>query len=350
MRVYAVTIRVGLERQNKLRRNKMGRPLKKRYFLKNGEPSDVVKYEGVTVSINANGTGYSSGAVATFSAPQDLAGTTATLGLTITPANGTTAGSITAASITNVGAGYNAAPTVTVTPAPTQSNTAIATSSSFTLTNVSGVNGIYPGMQVTGWAGLSLTTHVASVGTSTITLDKAISVSGGSTGTNVAFTYTDTGTGATFTVGLTAVEVLPNSIQMTAYITTGSSAVTSAIIKQEGARSYLVENNQGRSRVKLVTTDALTAGTAKVIATDSAGATYFVKKFNGRKATLVNRTSTSSAVVVTTTDVAPIGTSATIYTSGVARWTTGTAYTYWENTGSVYAKAIPVVSIATNAT
>jgi hypothetical protein len=290
----------------------MGRPLKKKYFLNNATPSDVVKYEGVTVSINSNGTGYSTGAVAKFSAPQDAAGVTATLGLTITPAGG-----ITAASITNVGSGYNAAPTVTVTPAATQSNTAVATSSSFTLTNVSGVNGIYPGMLVSGWSGLTAFSHVASVGTNTITLDKAITASGGSTGTSITFSYSDTGTGATFTVGLTPTEILPGTIAATAYLTTGSSAVTSAIIKQEGSRSYLVENTQGRGRVKLATTDALTTGTMKIIATDGAGSTYYVKKLTARKVSLVSRTNTSTGVITLTSD----GT----YTVGTAKWTAGVA-------------------------
>lgn len=317
----------------------MGRPLKKRYFLKNSDPSDVVKYEAVTASINAGGTLYSQGAIATISAPNDPAGVTATIALTITPSTGV----ISSAALTNVGSGYNTNPTITITTATGQSVTANGAASTTTLT-VNYSNNLYVGMKAIGTGINASATYISAINGTTLTLTQP----NASTITNATINFVDVGSGGTFNVGLTAVETLPNSIQMTAYITTGSSAVTSAIIKQEGARSYLVENNQGRSRVKLACTDALTAGTAKVIATDSAGATYFVKKFNGRKATLVNRTSTSSAVVVTTTDVAPIGTSATIYTSGIARWTTGTAYTYWENTNTVYAKAIPVVSIATN--
>jgi len=289
----------------------MGRPIKARYFIAEGAKtaSDLVKYKGITSpSVGTAGTGYSTGAIATVAAPQDAAGITATISLTITPAGG-----ITGASVSNVGTGYLTAPGVTITPAATQSNTAVATSSSFTLTNVSGVNGIYPGMLVSGWSGLTAFSHVASVGTNTITLDKAITASGGSTGTSITFSYSDTGTSGAVTVSLTSNELIPNKIAATAYLTTGSGQTTSAIIKQEGSRSYLVENTQGRGRVKLATTDSLTAGTMNIIATDGAGSTYWVKKLTARKATLVSRTGTP--LITVTND----GT----YTVGTAKWTTG---------------------------
>jgi hypothetical protein len=121
-------------------------------------------------------------------------------------------------------------------------------------------------------------------------------------------TPTTTGTNASFTVVLTSTR--QNAIAFTSYLTTGSSAVTAGdIIKQESSRRYLVQNSQGRGRVKLVATDTLTAGTMKIIATDGAGSTFFVKKLTANKVTLTVRTGTSTAVV----------------TGGTAGWTLGAA-------------------------
>lgn len=90
-----------------------------------------------------------------------------------------------------------------------------------------------------------------------------------------------------------------NALAFTAFLTTGSSALSVGdILKQEASRRYLVRNAQGQGQVKLVTTDALTSGTMSLIATDFGGATYFVSKLTARRARLVNRTSTGTALVV----------------------------------------------------
>lgn len=293
----------------------MGRPIKARYFVQGGAKtaSDVVKYKGITSLVRSNGgTGYSTGAYATVSAPQDAAGVQATVSLTITPA-----GAVTAAAIGNVGSGYSSAPTVQVVPAANQSNTAVATTSSFTLTNVSGVQGLYPGMLVSSGIALGAFTHIASVGTNTITLDKA--VVSGSTGTSVAFTYQDTGTNATITVSLTQAEDDTGNIACVAYISTASSAVSSAIIKQEGSHRYLVENAQGRGICKL-TTGTVTAGLMSITATDANGNTYSVSKLTARKATVTRKTQNGSNAWVY--GVLDPNTGSYL---DVARWTTGSA-------------------------
>ena len=287
----------------------MGRPIKARFFLRSGPktPSDVVKYEGVTASINANGTHYSVGATATVAAPDWIDGVRATIALTIS----TSTGAISAAAITNVGEGYLTAPVVTIVkPASVTLSAALSTATS----TISGITttGIYVGMRMDGAPGMPANNYVTVVGASSVTGTFNFTAN---TTTNV--TFSDQGTGATFTRGLTHVEILPGTIAATAYLSTGSSAVTSAIIKQEGSRSYFVENDQGRGRVKLVATDSLTTGTMKIIATDFGGATYWVTKLTSRKATLVSR---SGSPLVPLTE----GTNETVAT-GRAGWTTGPA-------------------------
>jgi len=282
----------------------MGRPIKKRYFVKQGtsDTSVAVKYKGVTVAINNNGTGYSTGATASISAPNEGSdGVQATVTLSITAAGG-----ITAATIVNPGAGYNANPTVTLVPAANQSNNAIATTGSFTLTNVSGVQGIYPGMLVSAaYGGLAGWSHVASVGTNTITLDKALA--NGSSGTNVVFTYQDTGTNATFTTGLTQQEDDTGTLACTAYISTVTNATTAAILKQHGSRSFLVENTLGRGFCKLTTSTAAAAslapGQMNIIAKDANGSTYVVTKITSRKARVIRQTVNGSFVFASGTEV-----------------------------------------------
>jgi len=291
----------------------MGRPIKARYFVKGGPktPSDVVKYKAVTVAINANGTLYSQGSVASFSAPQDAAGVQATLNLTI---NSTT-GAVNSAAIANPGSGYNVAPTVTITTATAKNNVAgSSTLNSFTLTNISTAS-IYVGMKVDAPAAMQALTYVSAVGTNTVTLNKTQTA----TSATNSFTFNDYGSGATFTVGLTQAELDTGNIACTAYISTASSAVSSAIIKQEGSHRYLVENAQGRGICKL-TTGTVTAGLMSITATDANGNTYSVTKLTARKATVTRKTQNGSNAWVYGVLDPNTGT----YLD-VARWTAGSA-------------------------
>ena len=265
----------------------MGRPIKKRFFVKGGAAtaSDVVNYKGATVAINAGGTLYSQGSVAAFSAPQYSAGVQATLSLTINPSTGV----ISSAAIVNPGAGYNVAPTVTITTATAKTNVAgSSTLNSFTLTNIT-TTGIYVGMKVDAPAAMQALTYVSAVGTNTVTLNKTQSA----TSATNTFSFNDYGSGATFTVGLTAAENDTNTIKTSAYVTGGSSAVNSAIIKQEASHRYLVENAQGRSQCKLVAT-APAAGQMTIIAQDANGSQYYVTKLTSRKARLTRKSMSGS--------------------------------------------------------
>jgi hypothetical protein len=262
----------------------MGRPIKKRFFVRQGtaDASVAVKYEGITASLSAGGTHYSQGAKATVSNPNESDGITATIALTIS----TTTGVISSIAVTDGGVGYNANPTVTVTTATGQSATGNIVQNSFTITNLSGVNGIYIGMLISEVGGMAANTYVTAVGTNTVTMNNSAT----NTVTNSTFYFNDMGSGATFTTGLTQVETEAGNgtIAVTAYLSTGTSAVTSAILKQEGSHRYLVENTQGRG-VCTLTSGTVTAGTMSITATDYFGSTYAVTKLTMGKARLIRK-------------------------------------------------------------
>jgi len=103
----------------------MGRPINKKHFG-NRNP-DGVAGEGIaTIEIANSGTLYSGAATATVQAPELPGGVRATVGIT---ASG---GNITSVTLTNLGSGYTAVPTVTFTPATTGTTATFV----ITLTNI----------------------------------------------------------------------------------------------------------------------------------------------------------------------------------------------------------------------
>jgi hypothetical protein len=78
-----------------------------------------------------------------------------------------------------------------------------------------------------------------------------------------------------------------NALAVTAYLTTGSSAVAADIMKQEASHRYLVRNAQGHGQCKLISTSTMAAGEMNLLATDVLGSTYYVTKLTSRKALLV---------------------------------------------------------------
>jgi hypothetical protein len=105
-------------------------------------------------------------------------------------------------------------------------------------------------------------------------------------------------TGANVSVATVANVALTSSVSdaitASAFLATadgGSSAVSSDIVKQVGARRYKVQNAQGTGKVKLVTS-APAAGEMRITATDSDSGTYYVKKLESRTATLLPATGT----------------------------------------------------------
>ena len=262
----------------------MGRPIKAKYFVKGGakDPSKAVLYKGVTVAMNNTGSNYSAGTTAVVSAPNSSAGLAvqATVALSI---NTGTLGNL-AVSVVNPGAGYNANPTVTITTATAQS-AVISTNTTVALT-VPLTSLVYPGMRVVG-TGVAAQTYVTSITSyaSTSSVGVSQAVTGNLSGNTVQFI--DSGTNATFTIGLTGAELDVGIIACSAYLSTGSSAVSSAIVEQKGARSYLVENGQGRGGCKLTQTNsAPVAGQMRITAQDANGSTYVVTHLTSRKCRL----------------------------------------------------------------
>lgn len=120
---------------------------------------------------------------------------------------------------------------------------------------------------------------------STVTSVTILSSGGGYTSApTVTFTYNGTNVTNAGTAVLTIGR--PNSIVISAFISTGTSAVAGDIIKQESTARYLVTTAQGVGACKLVAA-APAAGELTFTATDSDGGTYYVTKLTSRKARLI---------------------------------------------------------------
>jgi len=280
----------------------MGRPIKKRYFVRQGaaDASVAVKYKGVTVVMNNTGTHYSAGATAVVSAPNEGAvdGVQATVALSI---NSGAAGNL-SVSVVNPGAGYNANPTVSIVKPATVTSTVnfgVTATNTFTVSTTAGIS---IGMLISG-AITGINGYVTAINGTVITS----TVNNNGTWNNSSnLTFSDNGSGATFTTGLTAQEDDTGTIACTAYIP-GGSATTAAILKQEGSHRYLVENDQGRAICKLTTSTvaaaSLVAGQMNIIAKDANGSTYVVTKLTSRKARVIRQTVNGSFVFANGTEV-----------------------------------------------
>ena len=278
----------------------MGRPINKKYFVRTGSQTivDTVQYEGVTFSLSNGGTHYSQGAIAVVSAPNTpnvADGVNATVTLVIN----TTTGVISSAAINNTGAGYNANPTVTISK-PGSVN--VLSTLSTTTSVISGITttGIYVGMRMDGSPGMPANNYVTIVGPTSVTGTYNFT---SNTTTNV--TFSDQGSGFTYTTGLTHAETDTGTIYTTAWIPAangGTSAVKSAILKQKGARTYVVENDQNglgtgsaRGVCKLTTATSVTVGTMQIVAKDLAGNSYTVQKLTAHKVSLWRKTGSGSS-------------------------------------------------------
>ena len=281
-----------------LRRNKMGRPIKKKFFgnLNNeafghvGTDSGIGGESVAGVTFSNSGTLYSAGTTVSFSAPQLPTGTRAQ-GTVSVNANG----NITGVQITTPGTGYTSAPTLTITTA-TQV-TQYVTNSGITATNtlsVASVTGIAVGMRIYGGAN----------GGRVVSIDPVLNRVTSSQNNDATWTnannlkFYDQGSGAVDGVTLTSTTI--NALNVTAYLLArdgGASAKLSDIVKQEASRRYLVKNTDGIGQCTLVANDTLAAGQMKLIATDVNGSTYWVTKLTARRCTLKQRTMTGSYAV-----------------------------------------------------
>lgn len=259
----------------------MGRPIQKKFFGNLNVPP--VGGEGVssTIVVGSTGTGYSQGSVAVFSAPQLPGGGTATGNATLT-SNGSTFG-VTAVALTSAGSGYTSTATISITTATAVSRTAAGTGTESTI--YVSTSGIFVGMAVSGTGvGGGAKVSAVNAGTVSVTVANASTVTG-------TLLFADYGSGFSAITSLTS--VTQNALAVTAYLSTGSSAVLSDIVKQEASRRYLVQNAQGVGQCKLVTA-APAAGEMTLIATDSNGSTYYVKKLTAFRAVLIRKTMSGS--------------------------------------------------------
>ena len=302
----------------------MGRPIKSKFFGNRNSPYDNqqtggtsgVGGEGVaSVTFSNSGTLYSQGTTVVFGAPNVSGGVRAT-GTPVIDA----AGLLRGVTITTTGTGYTSAPTLTVTTASSVTKASTGTISQSVIYPAT-TTGISVGMKVIGTGINAGATYVLSVVGSAVNLSAA---NAGAVTTASSISFFDAGSAQANSVTLFANTTTQDSLAITSYLTTGSSAVSGGdIIKQESSRRYLVRNSQGVGQVKLspgVGVDhTLAAGNMHLVATDDGGATYYVIKLTAHKATLVNRTSTSTAVFGSTTfSVGGIN-----YTGGIASWTLG---------------------------
>jgi hypothetical protein len=167
---------------------------------------------------------------------------------------------------------------------------AIATTGTlYTTSTTLGVNFAAP--QVPG--GVAATGQATTNGSGTITAVTLLTAGSGYTSAPTATLATSTtGTTGTFSVSLTS--SVSDVISCTAYLTTGSSAVTADIQEQVASKKYRVINAQGVGPVRLVTTSTLAAGQMFIRATDVNGSTYLVRKLTARRAVLIQEEVTGS--------------------------------------------------------
>ena len=307
----------------------MGRPIKSKFFgnrnrggdnentgrTGQGQTSGVGGESVKLVTFSNSGTLYSQGTTVSFGQPNIAGGIRAT-GTPVIDANGLLRG----VTITEAGTGYTSAPTLTVTTASSVFSTTNSGNRYVNTFTVATATGIYLGMGITGGS-----TGVGGVVLAVTGTVITSSVSNSGTWTNAAnLTFTDNGVSQANSVTLFANTTTQDSLAITSYLTTGSSAISGGdIIKQESSRRYLVRNAQGIGQVKLSagtgTNHILSPGNMHLIATDNGGATYYVMKLTAHKAFVVNRTNTSTAIISTSTVV--IG--GVTYTGGDCGWTLG---------------------------
>jgi hypothetical protein len=277
----------------------MGRPIKEKFFGNLNYPNVRIP-QGISgtggeklgsVTLTNTGTHYSAGTTAVVSTP-DLfinSNTTATVSLTI---NSGALGNIATVSVVNAGAGYITTPTITLNTATAQTYT-VTTNTTNSIT-MNSVVGIYTGMQAVGTGINAGATYVTSVVGNVVNLS-ATNANSNLTGNSIQFI--DRGASGQLTAVLaattnTSLNVLawaPTKKNSNQVANTTGSAIASDILKQLGARSYRIKNNEGYGRVKLVTRSPQ-IGECNIIATDRNGNTYYVTKLMAHKAILTRKT------------------------------------------------------------
>lgn len=278
----------------------MGRPIKSKFFgnLNNEQFKNVGVNSGIggesvaSVSVSNTGTLYSNGVIVTFSAPQEPTGVTATGHPTFTT-DGAGSFGITGIVIDNAGRGYTSTPTLTLTKPATVNTVGTATNTSYTLTNMTSVAGIYLGMRADATWGMAGSNFVTAVGTNSVTLFKTMTA----TTASLAVAFSDQGSAFAKSVALTSTTT--NALKVMAYLLAkdgGTGANLADIVKQEASHRYLVKTSEGIGQCKLVNTSTLTVGQMNIVATDTNGSTYYVTKLTARRAVITRSTASGSFV------------------------------------------------------
>lgn len=276
----------------------MGRPINKKYFVKQGttDPSVAVKFQGIRSLVVNHGQKYSQGTTAVVSPLDDISGQPATIALTFdpnSPGNDSTHNGKLYATISNVGAGYSSIPTIQIVKPPNVNHT--VTDNSGNYITLDSVEGIYLGMSAEGSHLLS-NSWVESIDPET----KIVGLSRSPTQPDIVddnITFRDKGQYASITCSLTHAELDTGTIATSAWINGDSQARPAAILKQEASHRYLVENANYLGVCKLTTsTSALTEGLMSIIAKDANGSSYIVTKLTSRKARVVQQTPVGSFV------------------------------------------------------
>ena len=259
----------------------MGRPIQKKFFGNLNTPPIGGESVSSTIVVTNTGTNYSLGSTLVFSAPQLPGGVTATG--TPTLGGPTLQGRISAVTLANAGSGYTSTATISVTTATAVSRAGAGTGTQTVI--YVGTASLFTGMAVNG-TGVGVGAVITAINNGTVTV--SVANSGAVSGT---LAFNDRGSGFQAITALTNTTL--NALAVTAYLSTGSSAVVSDIVKQEASRRYLVRNAQGIGQCKLVTA-VPAAGEMTLIATDTNGSTYYVKKLTAFRAVLIRRTMVGS--------------------------------------------------------
>jgi len=257
----------------------MGRPLNKKYFGNRNTPT--IGGEGVaSVTLGTLGS-YTVRPTVTFSAPTNPTGTTAT---------GTVTSESLSAVATAAGTDYVVGDLLTVTTAGGSAIFRVATvDTGGEVLTVDFGTGASRGSFEALPSGAQATTDNSVAGdgcTLTITFRaKAVVITAAGSG------YVDTADAApTFTESVTGTSVLTsakeNAITITGRIVAGST-IALDIIKQTGARRYLVTDGTNEGVVELQSDAVDAAGEANIVATDSDGDTYYVTKLTAHRAVIV---------------------------------------------------------------
>ena len=279
----------------------MGRPLNDRYFgNRNTGSASTAADDGIggtrvaSVTLGTLGS-YTVTPVATFSDP-DL------LGEGGVRATGTVTSEVLSATIAGGAAGsggYTAGNILTVTGASGTATFTVATVSAGGVATVTPLDrGSFTGTLATG---ARTTTVAVGAGTTTGTgctlvltyRAKAVVITEGGSGyshaTDAAVTFTQSVTGTSVMIvdtGLVGTAgSQENAINMTAYLTGGSSGIVD-IKKQVSTNRYKVTDGTRTGIVKLQASAVAAAGQATIVATDATGCTYYVTKLTAHKATL----------------------------------------------------------------